>query len=172
MLNMSAMREVMPEKAALMDDIFGYRLSGQNVPTYNMSRHELSDTFTHCNGADNYNPDYQQERKSIAYSCKEKVFINMKPIYNVYWRDNSPYGYPGLYMAVSDIPIEMLKAIKHEIGNIPYNKWLENKREKEQKEAQEKERQELTEKLEYKLKDCSNEKLKKILDILEEKIIN
>lgn len=162
MLNMSAMREIMPEKAALMDDIFGYRINSQSVPTYNITRHELSDTLAHCNISSYGNPDYQTERLRILDSCKRKVYVDMSCSYD---KDYS-YGNSGLYIAVSDMPIEILKAIKHEIGNIPYRKWLKNKEEEEKRKAQEKEREELTSILFKKLENCSNEELKKIVDSL------
>lgn len=159
MLNMSAMREVMPEKAALMDDIFGYRISGLCVPTYNVTRNELSYKITHRNGGCGGDVDYQTERKVIIESCTRKSYVNM----NWHCFNKGYEGYSGLYMAVSDMPIEILKAIKHEIGNVPYRKWLNEKKEKEKKEAEAKERKELTEKLTEKIEKCSNEQLKKIL---------
>lgn len=157
MLNMSAMREVMSEKAKLMDDIFGYRISNQNVPTYNITKHELSDTLTHHNIAGN--SDYQTERLRILDSCNRKAYVDM----TYAWNDKYSYGEAGLYMAVSDMPIEILRAIKHEIGNVPYKTWLKEKKEKEKKEAEEKERKELTKELTEKIEKCSNEQLKKIL---------
>lgn len=157
MLNMSAMREVMPEKAALMDDIFGFHVKNQSIPTYNITKHELSDALTHCYAAGR--TEYQTERLRILDSCNRKTYVNM----SCSWNNEYSYGNSGLYIAVSDMPIEILKAIKHEIGSTPYWKWLEEKKAKEKKETEEKERKELTKELVEKIETCSNEQLKKIL---------
>lgn len=114
MLNMKALREIDPVKAELIDDIFGYRISGLSIPTYNVSRHELSDTFTHS-----YAPggsDYAYERLKIKRSCEEGSYVS-----------NETFIVPGIYIPAYKLPIEILKAIKHEIGNVPYLDWLYNK---------------------------------------------
>lgn len=114
MLNMKALREIDPVKAELIDDIFGYRINGLSIPTYNVSRHELSDTFTHS-----YAPresGYAYERLEIKRSCEEGIYVTDKT-----------YMVPGIYIPAYKLPIEILKAIKHEVGNVPYLDWLYDK---------------------------------------------
>lgn len=91
-MNMEAMRKVMPEKARLMDEIFGYRINGLCKPTYNKTTQELSDTITHIHGSWE-GSDYITERGLLLPLAKiiyqsvlitlEKEFIVLLKIFQL-----------------------------------------------------------------------------------------
>lgn len=116
-MNMEAMRKVMPEKARLMDEIFGYRINGLCKPTYNKTTQELSDTITHIHGSWE-GSDYITERGSIITSCENNLPVR------------SYYAKKGVYCFVEDISIDILKGIKYMIGNKTYKEWEKEKNEK------------------------------------------
>lgn len=131
-MNMEAMRKYQPEKAKLMDEIFGYRIHGGAKPTYNITSHELSDTITHAHKGWEYihTDEFKSWYSNSYYICERNAIVESCENHHTAWNE---YTNPGFYIFVEDLDISVLKAIKYEIGNTSYYDWLKGKKGQEQK---------------------------------------
>lgn len=104
--SMSAIRFHEPEKAALLDNYFGFRIPNNAVPTVNLTLGIISYKVTHCTNPGEYG--YQGEYIAITKSCETSVPVHDLYISSVYYNiDNCIFGY------VADLPLNVLKAYMH-----------------------------------------------------------